>query len=320
MARSGVGSAHAIGVESAYGTPVTTTAAIPFISEDIQTTVQQISPDVLWPGQIVKPDENIRAGAITHLGPIVYPLWDVGLEEIMRIAWGGYSFLTDTHTFSPDIADESHTHAFGFGGDTGVPRKIYEGGVCTGWTLSMQAGEHATFTPTMAYQGLQVADASAVAGSLPGALLPLNWTDLTVFTVAGQSFDCVRGFEITADNGYDIERLCLGHTEIKDPRVLAGERKYTGTFTLDFEDLATATPTVIDDFLSGNSALATAITIVNGTSTFSITGQVRVEGSVPNIAGMGIASLPVPVTWAADVGDDAAALKMTVNNGTATLN
>lgn len=320
MPITGAGSAFAHAPETVYGTAVTTTTVIPFESEGIATDVQLVNPDVMWPGQLVMPDDNMRLGLITHEGPVPMLMWTVGQEEIWRAAFGGYSFLTDTHTFTPAEYDESLTLAFGMGGDTSVPTKTYDGCIVNGWTLDIQADEPATFTIDVVAQGLTNADSGTIAGTIPSGITAINWTDVTVLTLDGQAFDCVRGVTITATPNYTTGRACVGSSEINDPRS-STKLDFTGVLRVEFEDLVAGTPTVVADFLSGAAATAFALTIVNGTATYTFTGQARVTGgnAVPNIEGVDILEFDVPIMFTSDIGDDTAALQMTLNNGTTTL-
>ena len=320
MAIAGLGSAWGIGMETVYGTPVATTVTLPFQGESISTVNNPINPPTLWPGQVITPDSQFRVGAAQHSGTIESLAYTKGQEELWRAAFGGYSFLTDTHTFTPAVFTESQTHAFGYGGTTSVPSKQYDGGVCTGWTLNASAGEAITFSTDWVYQGLTLADSDTIAGSTPASMAILTWADVATLTIGGQGFDCVSEVTITADNGYATDRLCLGSAEIADPRVYgAGGRTITGELMIDFEDFSTATPEVVEDFINGAAAQAFSMTIVKSSATYTFSGQVRVLGSVPNISDLDIVRFPVPVVFTADTGDDTAALTMTLNNGTTTL-
>lgn len=319
MATSGLGSSFSLGVESTYGTSVSTTRMLPFISESIQTVPDRIEPTIIWPGHAIPPAAGWREGATTHAGSIDFVASSWGQEELWRIMCGGYSFATATHTFTLDVADESHTHAFGYGGTTSVPSKTYDGGVCTGWTFGANAGEEAVINTDWVYQGLTTSDSDTIAGTVPSLLNVMSWADFTTVTVGGASFDCVRGFSLTVDSGYDVEQLCLGSLEISDPRVRSSAPSATGVLTVDFEDFATATPTVIDDFLTSAAAQAIVITSVNGTATFTFTLQARIDGNMPNLSGLDIVTFDVPFTCVSDAGDDTAAFTLTVANGTTTL-
>lgn len=321
MPISGLGSAFAFAAESVYNTPVATTTKLPIESEGLATANGLVDPAAMWPGQLVTPDENLRPGLITHSGPVPLFAYNLGQEELWRAAFGGYSFATGTHTFTPAIYDESLTLAFGIGGDTGVPMKTYSGAIATGWVFDVQAEQAAKFTPTFVAKSIATVDSGTVAGATPAGLVTLNWSDVTALTIGGAAFDCARGITITGSPSYTLGRTCLGSLEINDPRVASGMFDFTATIKVDFEDFVASTPNVIADFLAGATAEPFVLTMVNGPSTYAFTGQAKVTGGnpIPNIGGPEIVEIDVPIKFVSDIGDDSAALSLALTNGTTTL-
>jgi hypothetical protein len=220
-----------------------------------------------------------------------------------------YRVVTDGVTTSGSAAITSVTAAFSTDdigkpiSGTGIPTgaTIIAVGSATAATLSANA----TATGTGVSLTLGVALASA---TYPASIKPLRFNQASV-TLGGSAVN-VKSLTLSGNNTLDDSRRFLGTQYIAEP-LETGLREYTGSLEIEFTDLSQYTR-----FVAGTEAALVA-SFVSGTDTVTITTNVRVDGSTPNVGGREILTQTLPIKCVAS-STDASAITVALVNSDAT--
>jgi len=235
------------------------------------------------------------AGEIATLGMDL-----VGSREI------DYRVVTDGVTTSGDATITSASAAFN-ASDVGNP--ISGTGIPTGATIASvtsateaELSANATATGTSISFTLGIAIAAA---SYPSGIKPLKFNHAAV-SIGGASVNA-KSLTISGNNGLDDSRRFLGNQRISEP-LEANLREYTGTIELEFTDL-----TQYRRFVTGSEAALVA-SFTSGSDSVTITTNVRVDGSTPQVSGREILTQSLPFKCVASGADSSAITAVLVNS------
>lgn len=235
------------------------------------------------------------AGEIATLGMDL-----VGTREI------DYRVVTDGVTTSGDATITSASAAFN-ASDVGNP--ISGTGIPTGATIASvtsateaELSANATATGTSISFTLGIAIAAA---SYPSGIKPLKFNHAAV-SIGGASVNA-KSLTISGNNGLDDSRRFLGNQRISEP-LEANLREYTGTIELEFTDL-----TQYRRFVTGSEAALVA-SFTSGSDSVTITTNVRVDGSTPQVSGREILTQSLPFKCVASGADSSAITAVLVNS------
>jgi hypothetical protein len=113
------------------------------------------------------------------------------------------------------------------------------------------------------------------------------FTGATV-TIAGSSY-ATRKLSLKGNNGLDDDRYYLG-SQGRGEALESELREYTGEINSDFWDM-----TAYRRFVAGTSA-AVVFSFARGTSTATITMNVRFDGTTPKLSGREVVMQDLPFT------------------------
>jgi hypothetical protein len=267
--------------------------------------------------QVGRPATNGTVYPFTYAGMKVTS-WEIacaageiatlGMDLVGRREFA-YRLVTDGVTTSASAAITSATAAFSVDdigkpiSGTGIPTgaTIIAVGSATAATLSANA----TATGTGVSITLGVALASA---TYPASIKPLKFNHASV-TLGGSAVN-VKSLTLSGNNALDDSRRFLGSQYIAEP-LETGLREYTGSLEIEFTDLSQYTR-----FVAGTEAALVA-SFVSGTDSVTITSNVRIDGSTPNVGGREILTQTLPIKCVAS-STDASAITVALVNSDAT--
>lgn len=311
--RSGINAQWGMVQESTWGTAVTVTRFLPFISEKVNQNIARIDSKAIVQGRRVIDSSQWAAGDITCAGQIQTEVYGSSMGLLFSNMLGGAAISgsgTYTQTYTPgDLSAKSMTMQFGRPGVAGVVHPFtYAGVKITKWQLGCTAGQFATL-------GLDVNAKSEVTGiplascSYPSPMpQPLTYVQGTV-SFLGSTLP-VKSVMIDGDNGLNVARRFVGSQSISE-QLEAGLRNYTATVTPEFTDL-----TLYTAYTAGTTG-ALVLTFTAGSNTLTITCNVRIDpDATPNVSGHGLIEQPLKLKCIG--GTDAAAITLvTVNSDAA---
>ena len=235
------------------------------------------------------------AGEIATLGMDL-----VGSREI------DFRTVTDGVTTSGSAAITSASASFNASdvgnpiSGTGIPAATTILSVTSSTAATLSANATVTGTGVTFTLGLALASAS-----YPATIKPLKFNHASV-TIGGSSVN-VKSLNISGNNGLDDSRRFLGNQRISEP-LEANLREYTGTVELEFTDL-----TQYRRFVTGSEAALVAA-FVSGTDSVTVTTNIRVDGSTPQVGGREILMQSVPFKCIASGADSTAITAVLVNS------
>lgn len=313
---SGFGSGFAFAKESTYGTPVTTTKAIPILSESLTLDRTVVTANTLAGGNYLPTTGSSRLGSRRGGGDVQTYLYTHGTAALTEAMLGGIATTGAgpyVHTASVAATLPSYTLAVTFGATTGTLKKTVEGAKVASWEIALASNENATLGLTWVYQDEVLATASSLAGTYATGASVYHADDFGTLTIGGVSY-CVTGLTVSGDNGLAVTDPCIGQTVMTDPP--AQRRTITGTVVIKLDP---AVNTLYTTWNAGTVAALVA-TATQGASIFSIQGNLYLLGSTPVVSGEEelTVSIPFEVRAAAGAGGDAAAFKLITTNSDST--
>lgn len=316
MSASGLNSQLGFVAESTYGTAVTVTKFLEFVSEGLQREIQRIESRGLRAGRRTLLSSQWSAGQIAVAGDIELELSNVGQGLLWLHAMGAAGTTGAgpfVHTYTPaDLQTLSLTIQVGkpFIGGT-VQAFTYTGCKIAGWEVSASAGEIAMVTFNILAQNESTAIALATA-TYPATYAPMTFVH-GVLSLGGSAVD-VRDVTVTADNGLNDDRYFVKGSGLRSQPLESTWREYTWEATMDFADL-----TAYNRFVNGTEAALT-LTFTRGADIFQIVGNVRTDGTTPTVDGPDILAQPLTGRFVASGATDDTAIKIirTTTEATAT--
>lgn len=214
--------------------------------------------------------------------------------------------VTDGVTTNASTAITSATAAFSVDdigkpiSGTGIPAATTIAAVTSTTAATLSANATATGTSVTFTIGVALATAT-----YPGSIKPLKFNHASV-TLGGSAVN-VKSLTLSGSNMLDDSRRFLGNQYITEPLEM-GLREYTGSLEIEFTDLTQYTR-----FVAGTEAALVA-SFVSGTDSVTITTNVRVDGTTPNVAGRDILTQTLPVKCIASSTDASAITAVLVNS------
>jgi hypothetical protein len=214
--------------------------------------------------------------------------------------------VTDGVTTSGSAAITSVTAAFSVDdigkpiSGTGIPSGATIIAVASGTAATLSANASATGTGVTFTFGVALASAT-----YPSSIKPLKFNHASV-TLGGSAVN-VKSLTLSGNNMLDDSRRFLGSQYISEPLEM-GLREYTGSLEVEFTDLTQYTR-----FVAGTEAALVAA-FTSGTDSVTITTNVRVDGSTPNVAGREILTQTLPIKCIASSTDASAITAVLVNS------
>jgi hypothetical protein len=214
-----------------------------------------------------------------------------------------------THTFTPaDLSALSLAVQVGRPDITGTVQPFsYTGVVINGWDLSCKAGD----IPILKFDLLgqnEVTSQALSTATYPAGLVPMTFVQ-GVLNVGGSALD-VMDVDVKGTNGLGGDRYFINGGALRKQPLENAQREYTGTFTCDFSGL-----TAYNRFTGGTEAALTltftgGLIGVSSHYTLQITGNVRFDGSTPNVKDMSTLDLQAPFKFVASGAADSSAISV----------
>lgn len=314
--KSGLNAQLGFVAETTWGTPVTVTKFVPLVSESITKDVARLESSGILAGRRVLSTNQFTGGDVTVSGDInlelslqgVAGLWKWALGTCTTTSTGGVAPFI--HTLTPgDLTDDHLTMQVGRP-DTGgtVDAFTYSGMKCASWELAAKAGELLTASFTAVGKD-EATNTNLVAASFTnGVDQSFTYINGSV-TIGGASVN-VKEFTLKGDNGLRDDRRFLGAATISEP-LEASLREYGADLTMEFESLAQ-----YNRFLAGTTHAMVATFTASSSASFTVTTNVRFDGSTPNVDGTDILEFSLPVKCVA--GTDAGAITIAIVNNDST--
>lgn len=236
-----------------------------------------------------------NAGEIATLGADL-----VGVREI------DYRVVTDGVTTSGSAAITSATALFNASdvgnpiSGTGIPAGATIAAVTSATAATLSANASATGTGVSLTLGIALASAT-----YPTSIKPLKFNHAAI-TLGGSSVN-VKALTIAGDNMIDDGRRFLGSQYISEPLEM-GLREYTGSLDVEFTDL-----TQYRRFVTGSEAALVAA-FTSGADSVTITANVRIDGTTPQVGGREILTQSLPFKCIASGADSTAITAALVNS------
>lgn len=292
--------------ESVYGTGVTVTKFLPFVSEKLAQQIERIESKGLRAGR--KTLAKWKPGSKKVGGSIKLELPTRDIATLLNHCFGGVATTGTgpyTHTLTPgDLTGKSFTTQIGRPDITGTVQPFtYTGCKVKSWELSAGVDELVMLDLDVVAQAESTATALAAA-SYNTNLDVFSFVGATL-TLAGSEIS-VSKFSLKGDNGLLAERFRSNGSTTKEP-LEADFRAYTGTLEADFESL-----TAYNRFVNGTEA-SLVIALANGADTLTITMNVRFDGETPDVEGPTLVGQSLPFVALSSTSDAAAITAVLVN-------
>jgi hypothetical protein len=291
---SGQGSGWAFVKESTYGTPVTTTKAMPFVSETLELSPNMTETETLKGGVSVRTDSSWRIGYFSGSGSIQTLVYTHGTAALTELMLGGIATTGAgpyVHTASVDDTIPSATMMFTYGGTTSHLSKIVDGVMVDSWEIAVAVGENVTLGLDVVYQDETIATADALDGSYPATQTPFAALDFGTLTIGGTDY-CVQNLRVRGSNNLNTGIICVGDTQIQQPVPTGAFRDITGEVEILLDSASTG---LYPTFKAGTPAAIVA-TATSGASIFTINARVRLDGHPVTVGSPDILTTSIPFT------------------------
>ena len=231
--------------ESTWGTAVTVTTFLPFLSESMELVSERIESATIRAGDRVQSEDTWALNTKGAAGTIDFELSNRAFGEIWEACLGTRAITTPGGS-----APRDHTCTIG---DTVVPKTIqigrpstaagavqpytYAGCKVTGWQFSQAIDEMAKISVDWDAQSCVTSTALATASYTANAIqFPFTQCAITV----GGSAVAATSFTLTGSTGLNTERYQINSTGNKREQLPAQLYELTGELVMEFEDLTEA--------------------------------------------------------------------------------
>jgi hypothetical protein len=285
--------------ESTYGTFVTPTRFLEFVSESVKLGRPRIEAAGLRPGRRVLKTGRWKAGRKEVGGSVEFEVASKGFGLVflhmlgaVTITTPGGGTLTRDHTHTlGNLRGKSLTIQVGREDRSATVRPFsYLGCKIASWELGCSIDEILKLTLEILGQDESTAQSLAVASYASGdELFVFTEGALTVAAVSTP----VREFALSGDNALAEDDYALG-SALRREAVEPALREISGTLNADFTDL-----TAYNRFVNGTEAtleLTFTGALIEGALNFQvkITANVRFDGETPEVGGPEENRLPLP--------------------------
>lgn len=299
--------------ETTWGTAVTVSKFVPLVSETIQKQVARLESSGILAGRRVLSTNQFTGGDVSVSGDINMELAQQGIGTLWKWALGAISTSGSgpyTHVCTPgDLTDDHLTVQVGRPDVAGsVDAFTYSGCKCASWEIAAKAGELVTASFSLVGKDEATNTSLASVSYTNGVDKSFSYINGSV-SVAGSAVS-VKEFTVGGDNMLKDDRRFLGAATISEP-LESGLREYTGELLLEWANF-----TQYNRFAAGSTHSFSAAFSAGSDASFTISGNVRLDGETPNVTGTDVLEQKVPVKFTA--GTDAGAITVTIVNNDAT--
>ena len=308
----GLGSGWSLKKESTWGTAVTPTVALPFISESLKLDIKRVESKTLKGGNYLDASDTWRVGGSVGAGDVqtlLYSsgatlLWEAMLGTIATTGAGPY-----THTASSAGTLPSYTMQISYGGTSAsYARKRVLGAKVDSWEMKAALGAPVTLGTTWVYKSEVLAASTALDGSYPASQTAYSYADC-VISGGGTPAGCVESLTFKGNNNLLKDQFCLGSTTITEPA-----RNGRGEITGEMGVLMVANSTADYALYTAGTEVSLIATLTSGAKTLTITANVRIDGATPTVSGDGVIKLTIPFKVLAPTTDASGFTVVAVNS------
>jgi hypothetical protein len=302
MPVSGLTSQLGLAIETTPGTRVVPNRFLEFDSESLQLSIDRIQRDGMRAGR--RMHHGWSPGVYQTGGSLSFDLSSAAVGAVFRAALGTVNTTGAgpyTHTFTPGPLPSLTVQV-------GRPTAPFDylGSYVSQWSLSANPNEHAKMQVDLVGMEELTNQTLATASYAQGAFFTFVHGALTI--AGGEK--PVDSISLSCDNSlslyHQIKSTSAGRPSIFED----GRRMYTGTVTTDFENL-----TDYNRYVNATEA-ALVLSFTSGANSLTITGNVRFDGTTPNVAGPAIVKQELPFTFTSNTSDAAAFTAVLVNTDT----
>lgn len=267
--------------ESTYGTRVTPTLFLPFLSEGVKFEQDYMQSKSYRTGRQFP--QLQRPGLKRARGPVKLEFAPQGLNLITKHMLGALATTGAgpyVHTATPgSMVGQSLTMQICKTDRSGTQRPFdYKGVKITDWTIEAQVGEIATLE-LGTYGQTEDTSQSIATATYPSGWLPFTFVEGSV-TLGGTATP-IKHLTLKGDNGYGLDVGQLGSALVREP-VTQDIRQITGTFDADFADL-----TAYNRYVNQTQVALVATFAQAGGHQCVITASIETIGETPNAGGAG---------------------------------
>lgn len=281
---SGLSGQVGYAAESTYGTGVTVTRFVPFVSESLALTRERKESAGIIAGRRVITSDQWNGGNDTIGGDVAHEIYTTQIGLLLTHMFGSVATTGSgpyVHTYTPGtLLGKSLTVQVGRPDSSGTVRPFtYTGMKVASWALGCAAGEIATLGLTFVGQAETTATALASASFPSGAGVPLKFNHASV-DLDGSAV-LVKTVTINGDNALATDRRFLGSATVSEPLEM-DRRTYSGTLDMEFADMDAYT------IFQDGDEVALVLAFTAGDDSLEITMNVRIDSAPTNVAGMGV--------------------------------
>lgn len=303
---SGVLAQFGWAIETTSGTRQTPVDFAEFNSESLALSINRIERMGLRAGRRVS--YGWSAGTQQVEGSIEFDLSVNTVGSLWRACLGAVSTTgsgTYTHTFTPgDLPSLTVQIGRPFTSGTVQPFD-YVGCRVQSWELTGNPNEFARVSLDLVGEDEDTGQSLASASYGQGNFFTFAHGELNI----ASSEVCIDSVSVTGANNLDVyHKICSTNPGFPTIRE-AGMRDYGGTFTADFESL-----TAYNRFVNGTEAALSLTFEVSTTQKLTITGNVRFDGTTPNVPGAEVLKNTLPFKFTSSTSDAAAITVELINS------
>lgn len=270
--------------EATPGTGVVVDTFLPIRSENIKQDIEYMDTQTMSARKVLR---LTKQGTKTIEGSVTTELPNVDIAELLAHMFGGVSFATGVHTFTPDdLTGKALTVQVGRPASTGTVHPFTYSGCKVGtWSLNASVGEIATLE--FGLVGMTETTGTALASAAYDTdWQPFVFTEASL-TIGGSSAGTVKELSLDGDNAIEA-RVRLGSATSKEPLEI-GLRTYEGTVLTDFDDL-----THYNLFVAGTETALVAKFENGAGDILEFTLNIQFTGETPELSGFDLLEQSLP--------------------------
>lgn len=305
------------GEEVTYGTPVTPTRFLRYLSEELNLTFEELADESIGGGEEFELDSRWVRATRSAEGPVMHELQTTGMGMLFKHMLGAAPTISNlggapiaySHLYVPGDTATSLTVQAGEPDTGGTVRpKTMHGGMIMDWTLGVDVGGKGTLE--LAFDGEDIDNTTglAVASYTDAALFDFTQATLKADTVA---LSVASAASVSCGNPRKTDRYFLGSVGRKARPIRNAKRPITGSFTSELNGLAE----VYDRYLAGTAVALELLfegATISGANkhTIKVTlPKVRFTSGMPSVSGPDV--LETSVDFTARKGTSGNAIELT---------
>jgi hypothetical protein len=275
--------------ESTYGTGITVTQFVPFVSLGFNEEIDQLESRAIRANRLQLSTLDYTTGRKWISGGFETEMYSQSLGSLFFCAMGANSTTGGgpyTHTLTPgDLTADSLTIQGGYPDTAGTVQPFtYSGVKVNTLTVEANAGELGKITVDVIGQALTTATALATA-SYAASNSPMTFIQGAVTLASSAVTNCEK-FSLSIANGFN-PRHFIGAAATSEP-LQATQQVISGTLDMEFDGLT--------DYNRYRNATQAALVLAfsDGTNSMTATMNVYFSGGTPQVDGAGIVKISQP--------------------------